>query len=288
MATNYSNLDRLTDEEVKKFKDEARERNYNAHAEIMQKRQYKDRIIAEGDSWFDYIPGTDLIDCLINHYGYAIDNHAKAGDTLENMTHGASIDVEINRLAPEFRLIVEKIKRLQSRVFLFSGGGNDVAGDEFINYLNHHDTGLPAIKKEYADYMVNTVFRRLLNYMIREVTTASPAIQIIIHGYGRTAPTGKGLLWWGPWLKPALIKKKILDNEEQRGAVFYMIDCYNNMLQSLSDEHKNFNYLNLTNYLDPDKDWVNELHLKNSKFAAVSQMIHEKIDLVTGGLTRAV
>ena len=49
--------------------------------------------------------------------------------------------------------------------------------------------------------------------------------------------------------------------------MFYMIDCYNNMLQSLSDEHKNFNYLNLTNYLDPDKDWVNELHLKNSKFA---------------------
>ena len=213
MATNYSNLDRLTDEEVTKFKDEARERNYNAHAEIMQKRQYKDRIIAEGDSWFDYIPGTDLIDCLINHYGYAIDNHAKAGDTLENMTHGASIDVEINRLAPEFRLIVEKIKRLQSRVFLFSGGGNDVAGDEFINY----STGLPAIKKEYADYMVNTVFRRLLNYMIREVTTASPAIQIIIHGYGHTAPTGKGLLWWGTLAKACTYQE---ENSRQRRATW--------------------------------------------------------------------
>lgn len=47
------------------------------------------KIVAEGDSWFDYFPGTDFIDCLRKHHGYYLEkNYAKAGDTLENMIYG--------------------------------------------------------------------------------------------------------------------------------------------------------------------------------------------------------
>lgn len=289
MATEFEHLDVLTDEEVGRFKDDALESDYKARVLIAERKQFQDRIIAQGDSWFDYKPGTDLIDCLRKNHGYAIDkqdNYSKAGDTLENMIRGASVDMYMKRLRSQFGVIVEKVGKLQSKIFLFSGGGNDIAGDEFIDYLNHHDTGLPAIKMEYANSMVNETFRGLLVYMISELTRASPAIKIIMHGYGKTAPTGIGVLWYGPWLRPALVKKHIEDEEEKRRAVFYMIKLYNDMLLGLSKEHANFNYIDLTRMLDPDKDWANELHLRNSKFADAAKLIHEKIHSLTGGLTR--
>ena len=42
-------------------------------------------IVAEGDSWFDYPPGMDILDCLKKYYDYRIIRHADAGDTLLNM-----------------------------------------------------------------------------------------------------------------------------------------------------------------------------------------------------------
>ncbi len=45
-------------------------------------------VVAEGDSWFDYLPGKDVLDNLRGTHGYKIYKFADGGDTLENMVYG--------------------------------------------------------------------------------------------------------------------------------------------------------------------------------------------------------
>ena len=45
-------------------------------------------LLAQGDSWFDYPPGTDLIDCLHSNYGHTFTNIAVAGSSLNDEADG--------------------------------------------------------------------------------------------------------------------------------------------------------------------------------------------------------
>ncbi len=45
-------------------------------------------LLAQGDSWFDYPLGTDLIDCLNSNHGHTITNIAVAGSTLNDEVYG--------------------------------------------------------------------------------------------------------------------------------------------------------------------------------------------------------
>jgi hypothetical protein len=283
-------MDRWTSEEVAAFKESARLGAGEQAIGVPGLEAFAleatgrglGRLIAEGDSWFDYLPGTDLIDCLKRLFDYDIENYAKAGDTLENMIFGTGINRRFERVAPQIDTVLKRIRQLQPRVFLFSGGGNDVAGDEFESYLNHKHSGLPALRETLAEDMIERVFRKYFEDLIDRVAVHSPDTHIITHGYGHTVPTGEGVdvlffTFAGPWLRPALAKKGILDPAEQRSTVFWLIDAYNAMLHSLGQTHANFHHVDLRPILDPDSDWANELHLKNSAYARAAQQIHNVI-----------
>jgi hypothetical protein len=279
---DYAYMDELSDEEVAKFKEEGIEQQeafgdkslIEPHA-LFERQQ----IVAEGDSWFDYLPGTDLIDCLRNHHGYSIKNYGDAGDTLENMVYGAKFNKgSFQPTEPTIFKVLRKIEQLKPKVFLFSGGGNDIAGDEFGSYLNHAGTGLPPLRNEYIDYMINNVFKKCCTDLISKVADVSPHTHIIMHGYGHTAPTGKavsllGFKFAGPWLRPALTAKRILDTATQARTVEVMIDSYNEMLKSLDEAYPSFHHVDLRQIIDANDDWVNELHLKNSAYARAADRI---------------
>jgi hypothetical protein len=130
--------------------------------------------------------------------------------------------------------------------------------------------------------MVNKVFRKYFEDLITKVAEVSPDTHILVHGYGRTVPTGEGVdvlvfTFAGPWLLPALVRKRILDPNEQRQSVFTGIDMYNDMLKVVSLNHPKFKYIDLRDMLSPDTDWVNELHLHNSAYARVAQRFHDTI-----------
>jgi hypothetical protein len=228
------------------------------------------------------LPGTDIIDCLRNNHGQVIENFAKAGDTLENMIYGTGINRQFQRVNPTIELVLGRIRALQPKVLLFSGGGNDVAGDEFEGYLNHKSSGLPALREPYVTDMLTVVFRKYFEDLIAKVAAASSKTHILVHGYGRTVPTGKAvdflfLTFVGPWLRPALARKGIFDPAEQHITVFALIDRFNAMLAALDQQHDHFHYIDLRDLINPDTDWVNELHLRNSAFARVAQRVNEKI-----------
>src|SRR5262249_15730737 len=145
---------------------------------------------------------------------------------------GTGINKRFERVSPSIDMVLKRIRESNPRVFLFSGGGNDVAGEEFGSYLNHKNSGLPVLREEFVNDMINNVFRKYFEDLVTKVATASPQTHIVVHGYGHTAPTGEGVdvlffTFAGPWLRPALAKKGIFNPDEQRNAVFSMIDKFN-------------------------------------------------------------
>jgi lysophospholipase L1-like esterase len=88
-------------------------------------------LIAEGDSWFDY-PLNDVLRILEDHYAYEVESVAHKGDRVEEMAYGLGQLEELTRR-------LEKLLRQHviPRAILLSGGGNDVAGEEFGMLLNH-------------------------------------------------------------------------------------------------------------------------------------------------------
>src|SRR5262245_52015362 len=97
-------------------------------------------VIAEGDSWFDYPPGLDILDLLHRNHGLRIERYSKAGYTLENMVYGTRLPTLFDDATPTIEPLIARIAQVKPRVFLFSGGGNDVAGDEFFSFLNHQSS----------------------------------------------------------------------------------------------------------------------------------------------------
>jgi lysophospholipase L1-like esterase len=285
MTNKYSYLDAWTSEEISAFKEDGKDeelKQLEVKSGIVSFLSENNKVVAEGDSWFDYLPGTDVIDCLRNHQGYYIKNYAKAGDTLENMIYGTGINDDFQRTSPSIEKVLRKLGQLKPKVFLFSGGGNDLAGEEFESYLNHKNSGLSTMRDDYVNNMINQVFRKYFEDLIGRVEAVSPDTHIVTHGYGHTIPTGKGVKFLffnfsGPWLRPALAKKGIFDSIEQRKAVEMMIDVYNQMLGELDQARPNFHHVDLRGIIDPNKDWANELHLKNSAYARVADRIHEVI-----------
>lgn len=307
MTDKYSYMDDLTSEQVAEFKEEARDNEplqlevttfftkYPSEANMLLTKYPSEtktflaelpsvakHIVAEGDSWFDYLPGTDIIDCLRKHHNYSIRNYAKAGDTLENMIYGTGINSSFQRTTPSIDKVLRKIGQIKPKVFLFSGGGNDIAGDEFSSYLNHNNSGLPVLRMDYINNMINVVFKKYFEDLNAKVAAISPETHILVHGYGHTIPTGKGVgifsfNFAGPWLRPALAMKGVFDPVAQKDAVDKMINSYNEMLSSVASTNSKFHHIDFRHLIDQHNDWANELHLRNSAYARAADAVHQKI-----------
>jgi hypothetical protein len=242
-------------------------------------------VVAQGDSWFDYLPGVDIIKWLKLTSGYKIKNFATGGDTLENMVYGTQINEGSWIRKPlEFTEVLAEIKKTKPVFFLFSAGGNDIAGDEFASFLNHADSSPPSLlRTDYVKDIIGRVFRGAYEDMIKRVKAVSPKIKIIFHGYGRAIPTGKGVVnignyrFIGPWIRPSLTCKNIMDPQVQRKLVADFIDQLNVMLKSVADNNPDVYYLDLRDQIKDD-DWINELHLNAPAYRRMAAVFENKMD----------
>jgi hypothetical protein len=225
-------------------------------------------VVAEGDSWFDFPLGTDILDCLHARHPYRIYRFSRRGDTLENMIYGS-----VPHEPPPIERVLHEIRVRQPAAFLFSGGGNDVAGPELGAFLNHAGSGLDVVRDDYAKDVLGRVFRRYYTDLFRKVNEAKPGIRIVTHGYGHPIPDGRGVNVFiirlaGPWLKPALERKGI-GMHQGRTILRGLMKLFNESLRSLEEEFRNLRFLDLTSEIT-DKDWRDELHLRNSAYARIA------------------
>lgn len=242
------------------------------------------RVVAQGDSWFDYPPGIDIIKWLKLTSGYSIKNFATAGDTLENMVYGSLINqASWTHKPPEMDAVIDEIKSSKPAFFLFSGG-NDIVGrrlDGFLNHASSNPTSL--LRNEVLDYSIDRVFKGAYETMIQRVQQANPKIHILFHGYGRGIPTGKAVInvgplrLIGPWLRPALTRKNILDPAVQRTVIATIADRFNEMLKGLASGKPNLHFIDLRTEIK-DGDWVNENHLNALAYRRVAALFEAKMN----------
>ena len=238
-------------------------------------------VIAEGDSWFDY-PFFDTLERLEDRFNFEIESVAHKGDTVEGMAYDASQTATLARL-------FEKLGRLNSqpRAILLSGGGNDIAGDEFAIMLNHASSGLPPLNEQVAAGIIDVRLKFALVSVISGVTALSRhyfrrVVPIIVHGYGHPVPDGRGYMGgaWilpGPWLKPGFTQKGYADLARNAALVAELLDRFNAMLQTIpgTPGFGHVNYLDLRRVLNSDltgykRSWNDELHPTKPGFEAVA------------------
>lgn len=110
MAGDLARRKRLSKQQqaLKKFKRDAEAKSRT----VTDKRR---KIVAEGDSWFDYsLAGIDIVDCLRAYHRYKVKTFASAGDTLENMIYGSATKGRVCSRASE-RLCDCRLHRARRR-----------------------------------------------------------------------------------------------------------------------------------------------------------------------------
>jgi hypothetical protein len=245
-------------------------------------------LVAEGDSWFDY-PWHDVLRMLEDEHAWDVESVAHKGDRVEDMAYSGGQLEELART-------IERLLR-QSMIpnaILLSGGGNDVAGDEFGMLLNHASSATPGLNADVVRGVLDDRIRHAYIAIIAAVTRlcekqTGRAIPIIVHGYDRPVPDGRGFAGgWGPlpgpWLEPGFRGKGFEDLDETTRIVGDLIDRFNRMLREVAATpgFDHVRYLDLRGTLPSDRSyrtwWANELHPTRRGFAAVADRFAAAID----------
>lgn len=243
-------------------------------------RERRGVLVAEGDSWFDY-PWHDILRMLEDDHAWDVESVAHRGDRVEDMAYnGGQLE--------EFARAIEKLLRqsVMPAAILISGGGNDVAGDEFGVLINHASSATPGLNPAIVRGVIDDRVRNAYVTIIAAVTKlcreqTGHAIPIIIHGYDRPVPDGRGYAGgWGPfpgpWLEPGFRDKGFEDLDETTRIVGDLIDRFNRMLRDVAGTpgFDHVRYLDLRGTLSNGPAyktwWANELHPTRRGFAAVT------------------
>jgi hypothetical protein len=235
------------------------------------------RILPEGDSWFEYpLPithGDGVIYQLEQLLGYEVANMARHGLEVEQMMGLAIRQDIIARLTDD---------RVRFDALLFSGGGNDIVGDQFCIWLKDFPPVPPpeqmldtnAVNSDLA--ILEAEYRELLN--IRN--QYSPDTVVFTHAYDFSPIIGKGVCGVGPWLKPSLnyayehLGVANPDPADEFVVVKTVLRMFGTMLNRIAADPTvdKFVVVPTQGTLIPDaSDWQNEIYPSSAGFIKIAK-----------------
>lgn len=244
-----------------------RRRRYN----ILSRDRNRLRIVAEGDSWFQYpILLQDTIDQL--YKAYAIRSFAEAGDTLANYL----------KKKEYLRAIGDE----EAHFFLVSGGGNDVLGDEFQFFLRKTpDTGDTTPKRYLNAKFFETMMTLSSQYdgMFTELLDKYPNLHIMVHCYDyiipvdtRATPTKQS------WSGKHMIAKGIEPQAEREKLIHFILDEFASRLTALVDKPKfkdKVTFVDTRGLVDRNT-WFDEIHPTDLGFQLVADKFVREIERI--------
>ena len=228
------------------------------------------RIVAEGDSWFEYPHNDDLI--MVLGEKYAIMSLAKAGDDWMDIYTRAELFPAIDDEKPD--------------IVMLSLGGNEVMGS-IETYVREYQHGRPM-----ADHILPS-FGELIRWVERQYdSTIEPILsegaQVILHGYdypdARDVGTD-GAQWIGP---PLQTMRNIGAVAYWREIANLMLDRFNEMLSRVASKPAHagkVHYVNLRGTIGnpnfnhgPDTSlWTDEIHATGPGFRKLAAKLDAKI-----------
>ncbi len=245
--------------------------SFNSICRWRRNRKYKRRIkswngvrvVAEGDSWFQYpFILKDTIDQLIDldNFQYAIYGLSEAGDLLSNIIREDEIS--------------EALKEQNPDVFLISAGGNDMVGDDRLATMVH---AFDADRKteNYPNEKFTTFLdglEHLYRKLFDRVLSDKPHLKIFFHGYDNVIPQN------GPWLGKPLAKQKIVNKTLQHNILIEIIKRFNDRLKAIAKDYPSSVYhVDCRNLVGTKSNWHDELHPKNEGYFNVAKAFDETI-----------
>jgi hypothetical protein len=245
------------------------------------------RILAEGDSWFEYplppFSGDGVIVQLEKLLSHKIDNDAHHGDEVRQML-----------AVTQRRQIVARLSDpgIRYDAMLFSGGGNDCVGEQFILWLREAD---PQPPENLLDPDASAAILRLIEEGYRDLVRLrddhSADTVLFLHGYDFPPITGKPAPCnVGPWLRPALdyqyrdVLKIDPDPHAQFRIVKAFLEQFNAALNRVADwanarRPDSVVVVQTQGTLTAnDTHWQNELHPSTAGFKLVARKFKEALD----------
>lgn len=224
------------------------------------------RLCGEGDSWINLL--SDLSGYPKTFFDllgktFPARNIAFPGDTFEEV------------------LAKKQYKQvLQSglyRVFIFSGGGNDLLGGGGLTRLlkeksQGHGSADP------ADYIktatLNDVMAKLeggYRKVAHEAKAFEPSIRMLTHGYDYAIPRKNGR-WLG---KPFKERGYAHDDPIARAIIIHLVDRFNEVLKAVDDDITHVRHVDVRGTIKTR--WHDELHPKATGAAAVAKLFEAEI-----------
>ena len=229
-------------------------------------------MLAHGDSWFDYPLDGNSPSFTHTDITVQLQSMGTINPQILNISQwGDATTAEMS--LPKQQKMIAALQESSNWMtglpdaILFSGGGNDIAGDQFCIFLDYaaiSPTGLDAGRFQKALGIVEASYRDFFAFRDRY----APNVPILGHCYDFPIPNGKGACPnVGPWLQPSLVFCGC-NNTTQGAAILKqaLID-FKALLVTLAGEQdntgklkNNFFLVDTQGTLDPAADWANELH----------------------------
>lgn len=249
----------------------------------------KTTVLAEGDSWFAYPRKYILFGAANNVVDWLKKKHD--GETLLIDDIASNGDEAVAMVSGESKL--EMLRRLDEEHFdilLFSGGGNDIVGKYDFDYFLLPRAGLSS----WQECIHMDRFTRRLEMIERayadlvELTlqfSCNRDIKIVTHTYDLALPNPKGATFFGnmlkvkdgkSWMHPYLMEKGIVDEEEQKAIVHFMLTTFKDRLIALGEKTGGTLRVVDTHGLVQKDQWLNEIHPDSEGFETVADKIYSE------------
>lgn len=199
-------------------------------------------LFAQGDSWFDYpfpIPKINQSD-IVAHLKRL---PSKPPEVLSLAVAGeATEDMLGTKKLRELRDHLVNPENGKFDAILFSGGGNDLAGDQFRLWLVESTS----VESDPNKAINSTRLQGILKIvaagyedLIAERNKVDKSIPIFGHSYDFAIPNGTKVPCAGPWLQPGFQDRGWLNLSDNRAVVKRLLEEFNSMLERFAAKPEN-------------------------------------------------
>ena len=238
-------------------------------------------LLAHGDSWFDYPLDGNGISLSDTDIVAQLGGMGSPNPLIQNISHFGDATTEEMSL-PKQQNLIQSIQDKDNwaeegkpDAILFSGGGDDIAGNQFCIFLDYAGAGASGLNSSRFQGVLDMV-KASYNDLFAFRDKLAPGVPIFAHCYDFPTPNGVHPICSGPWLKPSIDFSGW--SVTQGTAIVHqaLLEFRALLIDLAADPDNLFTMVDTQGVLDP-ADWANELHPHPPGFKKLAQKYVEAL-----------